>query len=150
MRSTRSAPLGAEARLGEQRLGAAAVMLFAGLMLFASPVPSFAPGRVVREAPAPLIGLWTTEDPRYSGRALRVTRERIVIERSPNAVPDGGPLRVVYARRESPYEVFELEYMTPGGRESIEILVEGAGKMRLRNPADVVWTRSERGSARAR
>ncbi|MDP2955639.1 MAG: hypothetical protein Q8N53_04400 [Longimicrobiales bacterium] len=130
----------------KSQAGRAWALVFAGVIatvilaiLAREPTPL---GEEVAEPPAEAIGRWTTGDPRYAGRALVVTRTSVTLELGAHVPRDEGILRAVRTWREGGSSVVRLEYSTVDGDQTVEMILIYPGRMELRNPSGVVWTRS--------
>jgi len=119
-------------------LGGLAVI---GVVLIFSREPA-PPGQALATPPAEAVGRWTTADPRYAGRVLTVGIKTVSLEFGRGVPSDEGFLSAVRTWREEGTAVVRLEYTTVEGPQSLEMLLEGSNRMRLRNPPDLVWTRS--------
>jgi len=113
-----------------------AVFLVIGRLDDASP-----PYATFSEAPAFVVGSWITEDARYAGRALRVTPDSVEIGRGDSAPPVLGRLVGARLEQEPPYQIVRLDYRAQGDTESIELLIDASGAMRLRHSPAVAWTK---------
>ena len=101
-----------------------------------------APGYGLDSTPASLVGYWSTDDPRYEGRFLRLNPESLESGVGEEGEPIFGLIRSVSTWTEEGFEVVRLEYSIPGGTDALEIFIHGVNRLRLRNPPEVVWTRS--------
>jgi hypothetical protein len=119
-------------------LGGLAVI---GVVLIFSSEPA-PPGLPLETPPAGAVGRWTTGDPRYQDRVLVVGSKTVRLELGRGVPPSEGTLSAVRAWMEGGTEVVRLEYTTVEGPQSLEMLLESPQRMRLRNPSDLVWTRS--------
>jgi len=119
-------------------LGGLAVI---GVVLIVSRKPA-PPGLAVATPPAEAVGRWTTADPRYADRVLVVGIKTVSLGLGRGVPSDEGFISAVRTWREEGTEVVRLEYTTVEGPQSLEMLLEGSNRMRLRNPSDLVWTRS--------
>ncbi len=99
-------------------------------------------GRIeLARTPASVLGTWTTRDSRYAGRAIRVGSNRIVIDRGQEEQAEVGTITGEWTRREHGEQVVHIDYRTDDGDRYVELTVDEPGRMRLRHPADVIWTR---------
>lgn len=108
------------------------------LLLSGQPEP---PGELIAEPPPEAVGRWTTGDPLYADRALVVGPATVRLELGAGVPPDEGTLSAVRSWTEQGTPVVRLEYTTVDGPQSLEMLLEGSNRMRLRNPSYLVWTR---------
>lgn len=113
----------------------------AATLLWANREPGVRRGTALSAPPAQVLGRWTTEDPRYADRALTITEEEVVLELGPEGAPVTGPIVAVRDWLEEGTRVIMVEYRLAGGTDRLEIQLHGPGRMRLRNPPEVVWTR---------
>lgn len=100
------------------------------------------PGVEVTVPPAEAMGRWTTRSPDYAGRALVVQEYMVVLELGERVPDDEGFIDAVRTWEEEGNTVVRLEYTTVDGPQELEMILEGPDRMRLRNPPEVVWTRS--------
>jgi hypothetical protein len=121
-----SIPFGGVALIG-------AVLLFSG-----QPEP---PGDLIAEPPPEAIGRWTTGDAQYADRVLVVGPATVRLELGTGVPPDEGTISAVRSWTEQGTVVVRLEYTTVDGPQSLEMLLEGSNRMRLRNPSYLVWAR---------
>jgi hypothetical protein len=92
--------------------------------------------------PTELIGLWTSDDPRYEDRSLAIGIETI-------SFGLGGGLRVAYraqgSERESDAadgELYRLYYDSPGEPErALSLRIATPGRLRIENHSEL-WTRT--------
>ena len=119
-------------------LGGLAVI---GVVLVFSREPA-PPGQALATPPAEAVGRWTTGDPRYAGRVLVVESKSVRLELGRGVPPEEATISAVRTWMEEGTAVVRLEYTTVEGPQSLEMLLEGSNRMRLRNPSDLVWTRS--------
>ena len=119
-------------------VGAICVLLFMLARTFRDEAP---PGTVVVEPPAEALGRWVTQDPRYADRGLRIESRNIGLETGPDDPDLHGEIQVVSVWPEGEATVVHIEYDVGDGPEFLEMMLEGNGRMRLRNPSEVTWTR---------
>ncbi len=100
------------------------------------------PGTGVQEMPEQLLGRWTTDDARYQGRALRLTRDSVVFDVGPDQSPRRGRILSLRRWKEGLVPVFRIEYDAGEGVETMDVLVVGPDSIRFRNPRDVLWTKA--------
>lgn len=100
------------------------------------------PGNEIVEPPAAAIGRWTTTDARYADRYLTVTRTSVSLGLGQGVPADEGGITAVRTWMEGPVQVVYLQYATVDGDQVLEMLLSGPNRMQLRNPLEVVWTRS--------
>jgi len=98
-------------------------------------------GHALEEPPPEAVGHWTSLDPRYVDRGLRVEARYVILERGPDGAPLRGRILAVRTWKENPFTVVHIEYDAGQGRTSLDMMLLGADRMRLRNPPDAVWTR---------
>jgi hypothetical protein len=118
-------------------LGAGCVLILLLSVLSREKVP----GTVVTEPPAEAVGRWVTTDSRYVDRGLRIGARDIVLEVGPDQPILRGNIGLVTTWQEGPATVVHVEYDTGEGPMILEMMLEGPDTMRLRNPAEVMWTR---------
>ena len=112
-----------------------------GVVLIFSRQPA-PPGQALATPPAEAVGRWTTADPRYADRVLVVEPKTVRLELGRGVPPEEATISAVRTWMEQGTAVVRLEYTTVEGPQSLEMLLEGSNRMRLRNPSDLVWTRS--------
>jgi hypothetical protein len=100
------------------------------------------PGKGVDHTPTALIGRWTTTAPRYAGRALRLTRDTVVLQTGPGQPPRRGHITSLRTWKEGLVPVLRIVYDAGDGPETMDLLLVGPDSMRLRNPREVLWTRA--------
>ena len=66
-----------------------------------------------------------------------------ILELGPGVPNDIGVINAVRTWTEGSTQVVYLDYLTVDGEQTLEMLLEAPGRMRLRNPPDVLWTRSD-------
>lgn len=116
--------------------GAVAVVL---LVLARGPTP---PGDEVRVVPTEARGRWTTGDERYADRYLEIDTARVAVGLGPEVPRDEGFIASARTWSEGSNTVVRLEYTTVDGPQVLELVLEAPDRMRLRNPPEVVWTRT--------
>jgi hypothetical protein len=99
------------------------------------------PGTILVEPPAEVVGRWVTSDPRYADRGLRIGARDLILWVGPDEPPLRGRILVVSRWQEDQVDVVHIEYETGDGPMVMEMTLEGSGRMRLRNPSNVVWNR---------
>lgn len=100
------------------------------------------PGNGVDHMPAALIGRWTTTAPRYGGRALRLTKDEVILQTGPGQPPRRGDITSLRTWKEGLVPVLRITYDAGDGPETMDLLLIGPDSMRLRNPREVLWTRA--------
>lgn len=100
------------------------------------------PGDALDMPPADLIGYWSTDDARYADRFLRISPSSVELGFGEEGGTMYGLIQSVNTWTEDGFEVVRLEYSTSEGDDALEITLHGMNRMRLRNPPEVVWTRS--------
>lgn len=100
------------------------------------------PGKGMDHIPTALIGRWTTTAPRYEGRALRLTRDTVVLRTGPARPPRRGRITSLRTWKEGLVPVVRIMYDAGDGPETMDLLLVGPDSMRLRNPREVLWTRA--------
>ena len=93
--------------------------------------------------PAELIGLWTSDDPRYADRALEIGAETIAFGLQ-------GGLRMAYRAQGSERggdaadgALYRLYYDSPGEPErELSLRIATPGRLRIENHSEL-WTRSD-------
>lgn len=96
--------------------------------------------------PDELLGTWSTDEPRYAGRTISITEDRLTL----NLGADG---RFSYAIEAIQIDVAEVHrmytvhYTDEGGEQTIQLFVYDDGLLRLLNPSEVRWTRQSDGGA---
>lgn len=123
------------------------VVAFAGvgcvlILVLAMTLRKRVPGRPLEEPPPEAVGHWTTVDPRYADRGLRVGPHEVVLEVGPGVQPLRGRILAVSTWQEDPFTVIHIEYDAGEGAMSLDMMLVGPNRMRLRNPSDVIWTRT--------
>lgn len=91
------------------------------------------------EAPPETQGVWTTNNPRYAGRAIEVGPNSVTLR-----LGDAGavPGRLVLAREvyDDDERILRLEYQTENGPDQLDMVVEANGSMYLHNQPEMHWT----------
>ena len=100
------------------------------------------PGDSLDMPPATLIGYWSTDDARYADRFLRVAPSSVELGLGAEGGAVYGLIKGVTTWTEDGFEVVRVEYSTSEGDDLLQFIVHGVNRMRLRNPPEVVWTRS--------
>jgi hypothetical protein len=100
------------------------------------------PGRGLDHMPTALIGRWTTTAPRYEGRALRLTKDEVIIQMGPGQPARQGDIKSLRTWKEGLVPVLRITYDAGDGPETMDLLLVGPDSMRLRNPREVLWTRA--------
>ena len=92
--------------------------------------------------PDELMGTWTTDDARYADRFLTFTQERLTV-----GLGDQGratyPIRSIRVEVAPVHREYIVTYEGEEGDELMEIFVYDDGLMRLKNPSEVQWRRTE-------
>lgn len=125
-----------------QRWALVGMGVVAALLLMILGRPPAPPGDALEGPPAAAVGRWTTEARRYAGRALVVTPTTVRLEMGGAGPPAEGFISEVRTWPEGSNTVVRLEYRTVDGVQILEMLLGAPDRMRLRNPPEVVWTRS--------
>ncbi len=125
-----------------QRWALIGVGVVAALVLMVLGRPPAPPGDSVAGPPAEAVGRWTTRAPRYAGRALVVGPSEVQLEMGDAGPPVQGFISEVRTWQEGSNTVVRLEYRTVDGAQILEMILQAPDRMRLRNPPEVVWTRS--------
>lgn len=108
------------------------------VLIVSRTVPSDA-GRAVA-LPTELNGTWIAEGEIYEGRFFQVTSSQVVLGLGAGQTSTH-PLRAIRERPSMVTRVFELEYATTEGIQSMEVHLHPDETIRLRNPSEVVWRR---------
>lgn len=98
-------------------------------------------GTFVEAPPAELLGTWTTGAPRYTGRFIRIERDRLTLGLG-GGVEESYPVQAIEVETEEIQRHYHVLYTTTDGAdEELEVFVFDDGLMRLKNPSEVRWTR---------
>jgi len=92
------------------------------------------------EAPAETLGVWTSEDPRYEGRALEIGPTSVTLRVGDVGTAVGGVLDVVRELFDQGERFLSLEYRTADGPDAIEMVMDGVGTMHMRTQPEITWT----------
>lgn len=139
-RSLRSAraPERDDASAGAKGMGL--LMALAGIIVVLLVVRSL-PGSVQgADLPSVLAGVWTPDDSAYADRTLEFTHDAVILGQGAGH-RSTHPLRTVVERESVMTRVFEVQYASTSGLQSMEVHVHPDGSIRLRNPSNVVWRR---------
>jgi hypothetical protein len=96
--------------------------------------------KAVAALPESVVGTWIAQDPRYVDRSIHIDPELVVIRPGREVQASVGSVTDFRSWREGAQEVVRVDYRTEDGPFSIEVMPEKTG-MRLRHPAEVLWTR---------
>ena len=96
--------------------------------------------KAVAALPESVVGTWITQDPRYADRSIHIDPELVVIRRGGDEQASVGIVTDFRSWREGAQDVIRVDYHTDEGESSLEVMPEKRG-LRLRHPADVLWTR---------
>ena len=116
---------------------------FAAVFALVVTVPQYVIGRGGTELdfpPAELIGTWYTDEPRYVGRTITITREELRLDLG----ADGQEVHMIVSIRSESgdiYREYEITYAGSGGDQVLGVFVFNNGLLRLRNPSEVSWRR---------
>lgn len=100
------------------------------------------PGVQLHDAPAEVLGRWTTRDARFEGRALVVTPDSVTLFVGAGQPPRPGRILSIRTWEEGLVRVLRIEYDAGDGPETMDLLLTGHDAMRLRHPREVLWTRA--------
>ncbi len=98
---------------------------------------------VLAAPPEELVGMWVTEDPRYSGSALVIGFDHIELDPGEEGEIRSHPILSIRAVEGTDSWAYEITYGTSGGDRTIAVHLHPDGVLRLRNPADMVWRRKD-------
>lgn len=122
---------------GKRLLVALATLL---LVVLCSPVLQ-SPPPTTAFAPSEITGTWVAEGEGYEGRFFALTSDQLLLGLSTTA-SSAFPLKAVIERDlPTAARVFELQYASTDGLQSMAIHLHPDGTLRLRNPSNVVWRR---------
>jgi len=123
------------------RIATVAVMVAAGLVSFQATRLVLAPdGDLIEDPPPSILGTWTTDDPRYAGRAFVIQLDRFQVRTGPDQV-QVSPISEIRRTATPEFDAYRIVYSTSEGEMVHDMRLYPDGVARLRNPADVVWTR---------
>ena len=92
--------------------------------------------------PEELVGMWITENPRYSDTAFVIDYDHIELHLGEEAGIRSHPILSVRAVQGMDSWGYEINYESPGGDLTLGVHLYPDGVLRLRNPPEVVWRRS--------
>lgn len=122
------------------------IFLYAGLLGLAVIVAgarfvmTMETGQTWTEAPPETHGVWTTDDPRYKGRAIEVGPTSVTLRVDEAGTPLPGELIIARELFEDDQRILRLEYETQGGADALDMVVSQAGSMFLFNQPDLIWS----------
>ena len=115
-----------------------------GLLLLIRALPaSEAVDASIGMAPKLVRGVWTTMDSRFEGQSIRITPNYGFAQFGPGDVRDGGQITDVKEFREDGTRIVSLQYLSREGPRDLEMIIDRAGHMRLRQGPKSVWVRRE-------
>ncbi len=97
---------------------------------------------VLDAPPEELVGTWATEDPRYAGSALVIDYDHIELDPGEAGGIRSHPILSIRGVQGPDSWLYEITYGRSGAERTIAVHLHPDGVLRLRNPADVVWTRN--------
>ena len=103
---------------------------------------SFPEGSTLLDAPPEeLVGMWVTENPRYSDTAFVIDYDHIELHLGEEAGIRSHPIQWIRAVQGLDSWGYEIAYESSEGDLKLGINLYPDGVLRLRNPPEVVWTR---------
>ncbi len=96
---------------------------------------------VLAAPPEELVGMWVTEDPGYSDRALVIGYDHIELHLGEEGGIQSDPILSIRAVQGPDRWTYEIDYESSVGDKTVVIHLHPDGVLRLRNPADMVWRR---------
>lgn len=99
-------------------------------------------GEPLEGVPRELAGRWVTSDPRYVDRVLIIEPERVnlVLEMGPEG-RERHPIVAVRGWTEPTGRGYRIRFGASDQEQLMDLSVGEDGTLRLKNPAEVVWTR---------
>ncbi len=142
---------GADRRSGVRRRGAwlkpALVIAVLAIAAFGLEIvvngESFPAGSILLDAPPEeLVGMWVTENPRYSDTPFVIDYDHIELHLGEEAGIRSHPIQSIRAVQGLDSWGYEISYESSGGDLTLGVNLYPDGVLRLRNPPEVVWTRA--------
>ena len=94
---------------------------------------------LIRGSPQIIRGVWTTQDPRFSGQSIRI--RSAYFSHFAEELRAGGRIQSVRQWRDDADRVFNIEYQSLDGSREISISIDPAGHMRVRDGSKSVWVK---------
>ncbi len=96
---------------------------------------------VLAAPPEELVGMWVTENPGYSDRALVIDYDHIELHLGEAGGIRSHPILLIRAVQGPDSWAYEIDYESSQGERTVAFQLHPDGVLRLRNPADMVWRR---------
>ena len=132
-------------RRGGARLKAALLIAVAAIAVLALQivVNRESSADVLAAPPEELVGMWVTENPGYSDRALVIGYDHIELHLGEEGGIRSHPILLIRGVQGPDNWEYEIDYEGPGGETTLAVHLYPDGVLRLRNPADMVWRRKD-------
>jgi hypothetical protein len=131
----------AEARRQRWMIRATLAMLAISVLML---LPKATPDRIL---PDYVIGEWRADSPRYSGRFLKLSPDRVVLGFGESASTMAFVVNAVRQKAHRDTTLFEVDYMEGGGINTVRFKFiddSGVPTLYLPNPVDVPWTQPKK------
>lgn len=99
------------------------------------------PGQLLDDIPPELLGRWTTTAARYEGRFMVLRPGTLHLGAGEAGILEY-TVEEVWAWSEADRRAYQLIYTDADEEQVLELYLYGDGGLRLRNPPDILWTRT--------
>ncbi len=96
---------------------------------------------VLDAPPEELVGMWVTENPRYSDTPFVIDYDHIELHLGEEAGIRSHPILSIRALETPDSWAYEIDYGTSDCERTMAVHLHSDGVLRLKNPADMVWRR---------